>query len=118
MMFFFIYVKLLNSKIKKNSLFVINKFDDIKNNLENKDDILKTKNLQIFDNIFRNFHTIIKKIILLFQIKKNNFIVLDSRNLKFEKNILNIFDDFILNFANKLKNNENIEDFFIQQKKK
>ena len=105
---FYKYVKLLNSKINKNSFFVINKLDEIKNNLENKNDIEKIINLQIFDYIFRNFHT---------NIKKNNFIALDSRNLKYEKNILNNFDDFILYFANNLKNKENVQDFYDLAKK-
>ena len=33
------YVKLLNAKINKNSLFVINKFDEVKLNLDKDEDV-------------------------------------------------------------------------------
>ena len=102
------YVELLNSKINKNSLFVINKFDEVKINLENEEEIEKTKKFQIFNYIFRNFHT---------NLNKNKFITLDSRNLKYEKNRLNNFDDFILYFVNNLQINKNEEEFFELAKK-
>ena len=84
-------MKLLNAKINKNSLFVINKFDEV-----------KTKTFHIYDYIFRNFHT---------NLNKNKIITLDSRNLKYEKNRLKNFDDFILFFANNLPINKNEDDF-------
>ena len=76
------YVKLLNSKINKNSLFVINKFDEVKLNLDKDEDVEKTKTFQIYDYIFRSFHT---------NLDKNKIITLVSRNLKYE--------DFILFFC-------------------
>ena len=105
---FYKYVELLNSKINKNSLFVINKFDEVIINLENEKDIEKTKKFQIYDYIFRNFHA---------NLNKNKIIALDSRNLKHEKNRLNNFDDFILFFANNLQINKNDENFIALAKK-
>ena len=96
------YVKLLNAKINKNSLFVINKFDEVKLNLDKEEDVEKTKTFQIYDYIFRNFHT---------NLDKNKIITLDSRNLKYEKNRLKNFDDFILFFANNLPINKDEDDF-------
>jgi hypothetical protein len=95
-------VKLLNAKINKNSLFVINKFDEVKLNIDKDEDVEKTKTFQIYDYIFRNFHT---------NLDKNTIITLDSRNLKYEKNRLKNFDDFILFFANNLPINKNEDDF-------
>ncbi len=84
------YVKLLNAKINKNSLFVINKFDEVKLNLDKDEDVEKTKTFHIYLYIF---------------------ITLDSRNLKYEKNKLKNFDDFILFFANNLPINKDEDDF-------
>ena len=95
-------MKLLNAKINKNSLFVINKFDEVKLNLDKDEDVEKTKTFQIYDYIFRNFHT---------NLNKNKIITLDSRNLKYEKNRLKNFDDFILFFANNLFINKDEDDF-------
>ena len=67
----------LMQKFYKNSIFVINKFDEVKLNLDKEEDVEKTKTFQIYDYIFRNFHT---------NLNKNKIITLDSRNLKYEKN--------------------------------
>jgi len=89
------FLKLMNSKAKKDSFFIYNKLDifrkDNKNKLKENEQILYFKN----EILFQDYNL---------KLKNNHIVGLDSIQLKYDKKKGNNFSDYILAFIQSIPN--------------
>ena len=89
------FIRLMNSKTKKNSFFIYNKLDKFRNsNLGDLNEVEK-KQVLYFKNeiLFREYKL---------KLKKNHLIGLDSLQLKYDKRKNSNFKDYVLAYINSL----------------
>lgn len=86
------FLKVMNSKAKKNSFFIYNKLDIFK-----KDDIKENEQILYFKNdiLFRTYKL---------KLKYNHFVGLDSLQLKYDKNKNKKFSDYIKGYIESIHN--------------